>query len=307
MSEDRKLAPKEEAYALARASGKGPSDAYRASRDCSKMSTATINSNAKKLERKPPIKARIEELRRGESRESKESSGAAEPTGASGLTPSETELRVKQERFLQIFLEEGNASEAYRRAYDVSPDTKPETIHRKAAELLANGKVTARLEQMRADLRKRHEITLDHLVEALRPLAFGDIRKVCDWGPAIPLKDPETGEIVVVQDVVVKPRADLDDAGAAMIAKLVRSKDGSLRVELHDKLAAVEKLGKLMGLIKEQHEHAGKGGGPIQYQNLEPKAPPKDVLEAYAAKYLGAIEKYAPARAPEPNGDEDGL
>src|SRR5262245_55453511 len=284
-----RLAAKEEAYARERAGGKGPSDSYRASRDCSKMSTATINANAKKLERKAAIKARIEELRRGESRES---SASAEPTSGPGPAPSETELRVKQERFLQLFLEKGNASEAYREAYDVSPNTKPETIHRKAAELLANGKVTARLEQLRAELRARNAITLDHLVEALRPIAFSDIRKVCDWGPAIPLKHPVTGEIVVVQDVVVIPRADLDDAGAAMIAKVIRGKDGRVRVELHDKLAAVEKLAKLMGHVKEQHEV--KVVTPP-----EPKAPPKDVLEKWAAKYLGAIEKHRPSKGGE--------
>jgi hypothetical protein len=67
---------------------------------------------------------------------------------------------------------------------------------------------SSRLEQLRAELRERNAITLDHLVEVLRPIVFSDIRKVCDWGPAIPLKDTVTGEIVVVQDVVVKPRAD---------------------------------------------------------------------------------------------------
>ena len=292
------LTPKEEAYALARASGKGPSDAYRASRDCSKMSTATINSNAKKLGRKPPIKARIEELRRGESRESQESAGPTEQMAPSGLTP-------KRERFCWLYVEKSSASEAYRLSHDVAPDTKPETIHRNAHALLQDTKVTARIEEIRAELRERSAITLDHLVEALRPLAFGDIRKVCDWGPAIPLKDPETGEAVAVQDIVVKARAELDDAAAAMISKIIRGKDGSLRLELHDKLAAIEKLGKLLGLIKEQHEHAGKGGGPIQYQSLEPKAPPRDVLERYAAKYLGAIEKHAPAVAAEMAGDRD--
>jgi phage terminase small subunit len=276
------LTPKEEAYCEARAQGKGPSAAYRASRDCTKMSTASVNSNAKRQERKPAIKARIEELLRGESQESRESSGSAKPTGVSGPAPSETELRIKQERFLQIFLEKGNASEAYRQAYDVSQDTKPETIHRKAAELLANGKVTARLEQMRAELRERAAITLDHLVEALRPIAFSDIRKVVTWGPAVPLKDPETGEVVVVQDVIVKPTDEIDDAAAAMIAKVIRNKDGSVRVELHDKLAAVEKLAKLMGLIKEQHEFSGS----VKVENLEPRLPPKEVCEGWIAPFL---------------------
>src|SRR5262245_33472693 len=64
MSQVSKLAPKQEAYAHARTAGKRPSDAYRASRDTSRMATSTINANAKRLERKPAVKARIEQLRR---------------------------------------------------------------------------------------------------------------------------------------------------------------------------------------------------------------------------------------------------
>ena len=65
-----------------------------------------------------------------------------------------------------------------------------ETVHRNAHALLKDTKVTARIEQIRAGLRETRAITLDHLVEALRPIAFSDIRKVVTWGPAIPLKDP---------------------------------------------------------------------------------------------------------------------
>jgi hypothetical protein len=58
-----RLSQKEEAFAQTVAAGAKLSDAYRASRDCSKMATATINANAKKLVRKPAVKARIEVLR----------------------------------------------------------------------------------------------------------------------------------------------------------------------------------------------------------------------------------------------------
>jgi phage terminase small subunit len=189
------LTPKEEAFAQAVAAGAKLSDAYRQTRDCSKMQTSTINANAKKLARKPAIKGRIEELQQRESKESRESPDLAEAVGPSGLTP-------KQERFCWLYVEKSSASEAYRLAYDVGPDTKPESIHRSAAELLANPKVTSRIEAIRAELRERSAITLDSLVERLRSIIDGDIRRVCDWGPAIPLKDPTTGEVIVVQDVV---------------------------------------------------------------------------------------------------------
>ena len=55
----------EEAYARARAEGKGPSNAYRAATDTSRMKASTIAANAKRFERKAIVKARIEELRQG--------------------------------------------------------------------------------------------------------------------------------------------------------------------------------------------------------------------------------------------------
>jgi Terminase small subunit len=257
------LTAREEAFTQAIADGLGPSEAYRQSHG-SKMAPDAVASNAKRLLRRSRVKERIAGLKG-------EGTG-----GAYGLTP-------KQDAFCRFYLEKSNASEAYRLAYNVAPSTKPETVNRKAAELLANGKITARLDSLRAELRERNAITLDHLVEALRPIAFSDIRKVCDWGPAVPLKDPETGEVVVVQDVVVKPRADLDDAGAAMINKLVRGKDGSVRVELHDKLAAIEKIAKLLGLLKEQHEHSGS----VKVQELVPQHMGDDQLTEMMADYFG--------------------
>jgi phage terminase small subunit len=268
------LAAKEEAYARERAAGKGPSEAYRASRDCSKMATSTINANAKKLERKAPIRARIEELQQRESKESRESSDLEQAVGPSGLTP-------KRERFCWLYVEKSNASEAYRLSHDVAPDTKPETIHRNAYALLEDTKVTARIEAIRAELRERSAITLDHLVEALRPIAFSDIRKVVTWGAAVPLKDPATGEILVVQDIVV--RDDLDDAAAAMIAKIVRGKDGRLRVELHDKLGAIEKIARLLGLMKDQHE--------VKVEDVTPR--PQDPGRAVMREALRRVRQAA--------------
>jgi hypothetical protein len=72
------LTEKEEAYARARAEGKGPSAAYRACTDTTRMTAASVAANAKRFERKPAIKARIDELRRRESsQESSSNFGAS--------------------------------------------------------------------------------------------------------------------------------------------------------------------------------------------------------------------------------------
>jgi hypothetical protein len=62
---DEPVTKLEEAYAQARAEGKGPSAAYRACTDTRRMTAATVAANAKRFERKATVKARIEELRQG--------------------------------------------------------------------------------------------------------------------------------------------------------------------------------------------------------------------------------------------------
>lgn len=90
-------------------------------------------------------------------------------------------MTPKQEAFARVYVETGNASEAYRRAYNVSPDSKPNTIEKRACELLKNGKVAGRLAEIQAAAQQRHEITVDSLVaelEAARLKAMGISRGI---------------------------------------------------------------------------------------------------------------------------------
>ena len=84
-------------------------------------------------------------------------------------------LTAKQEAFCLAYIETGNASEAYRSAYKADR-MKPATINRKAAELMDNGKITARLQQLRAPIMERHNVTVDSLLlelEEARQVALG--------------------------------------------------------------------------------------------------------------------------------------
>jgi len=58
------------------------------------------------------------------------------------------ELTVKQEAFVQAYIDTGSASAAYRQAYDVSAGTKPETVWQAASRLLTDRKVAARVDEM---------------------------------------------------------------------------------------------------------------------------------------------------------------
>ena len=91
-----------------------------------------------------------------------------------GEMMGEMKLTPKQERFCQVYIETGNASEAYRQSYNTAK-MKPETVNRTAKQLLDNRKIAARLDELREEHAKRHEITVDDLVaelEEARKLAF---------------------------------------------------------------------------------------------------------------------------------------
>lgn len=76
-------------------------------------------------------------------------------------------LTPKQEKFCQVYLETGNASEAYRQAYNVSAKAKASTINRSAHEVLEHPKVSARIEELRLETLRRHEVTVDTLISEL--------------------------------------------------------------------------------------------------------------------------------------------
>jgi hypothetical protein len=64
---------------------------------------------------------------------------------ANGSQFEQPRLTPKQELFVAGYIETSNASEAYRRAYNVKPTTKDETIRVNAAKLLADTNVALRI------------------------------------------------------------------------------------------------------------------------------------------------------------------
>lgn len=75
-------------------------------------------------------------------------------------------LTPKQENFCLAYLETGNASEAYRRAYNAE-NMKPESVNRLAKAQLDNVKIASRIEELREPIMKRHAITVDDLLREL--------------------------------------------------------------------------------------------------------------------------------------------
>lgn len=71
-------------------------------------------------------------------------------------------LTPKQEAFCLAFIETGNASEAYRRAYNAE-NTKPDVVNVKASQMLAHGKISVRVAELKASHVERHNLTVDDI------------------------------------------------------------------------------------------------------------------------------------------------
>jgi phage terminase small subunit len=82
-----------------------------------------------------------------------------------GLTP-------KQERFALEYFKTGNASEAYRLAYDCKT-AEPLTINKRASELLARGDIAGRIDDLRAKAEKKAILSKDRAMEILANIAEG--------------------------------------------------------------------------------------------------------------------------------------
>ena len=75
-------------------------------------------------------------------------------------------LTIKQERFCMVYVETGNASEAYRQAYNAE-NMKEASINVNASKLLTDAKIALRIKELKSGHTKRHELTIDDLVKQL--------------------------------------------------------------------------------------------------------------------------------------------
>ncbi|WP_020208275.1 terminase small subunit [Gilvimarinus chinensis] len=78
-------------------------------------------------------------------------------------------LTEKQERFCLAYIETGNASEAYRRSYDCS-NSSESSVNRLAKALMDNIKIASRIDELRAPVREKAQLTLEQHLEDLKRL-----------------------------------------------------------------------------------------------------------------------------------------
>ena len=179
---------------------------------------------------------------------------AGKTSKASTQPPGEA-LSPKHEAFVQAYVSRGmNGTKAYRAVY---PSIKSDDVAgAAAARLLGNVRVQARIAEIMRAGAERAEVTVEQVVRELKLLGFSDIRKVVSWRNELVTRTEkgEDGEPVMVPmpRVTIVDADKISDEAAAAIAEVSQNANGSLRIKMHDKHAALVSIGKHLGMFTDR-------------------------------------------------------
>lgn len=160
-------------------------------------------------------------------------------------------LTPKQQRFVEEYLIDLNATQAAVRA-GYSEKTSEVIGH----QLLKKTLVAEAVAQAQAERSERTEVTADNVVRELARIGFEDMGVYAKWGP-------DGVSLVESSEVDTKPVAEV---------KETHSKYGSsISFKLHDKVAALEKLGKHLGIFIDRAEIEHKGAVKLVNEDVRAK------------------------------------
>lgn len=155
-----------------------------------------------------------------------------------------TKLTLKQENFCLIYLECGNASEAYRHVYSCD-NMKDESINRKAAELLNNGKITARVKELQTKTVTKSEITKERIIKELSCILESKITDYVELNQG---------------NLKFKDFNKLTESQVRAIESIKQGRNG-LELKLHSKSWTIERICKMLGFDSSiKAELTGKNG-----------------------------------------------
>lgn len=150
-------------------------------------------------------------------------------------------LTARQQRFVDEYLVDLNAEQAARRAGYAAT-----TARHEAGRLLANVGIQEALAAAMRDRSLRCQMQADEVLLSLARIARANMQDYAEWGP---------------NGVTLKDSASMPAAAAACVAEVSQSvtqAGGRISFKLHDKVKALELLGKHLGLFLDRLKVEGQ-------------------------------------------------
>jgi phage terminase small subunit len=146
-------------------------------------------------------------------------------------------MTPKQQRFVKEYLIDLNATQAAIRS-----GYSKRTANEQGARLLANASVKAAIDRGMKKIAERCDITAEKVLREISLVAFANMKTFTKWGPS--------GVEIMDSGGLTKDQS----AAIAEVSETVTKEGGSKRVKLHDKLKALELLGKHLILFTDKLE-----------------------------------------------------
>ena len=162
-------------------------------------------------------------------------------------------MTAKQERFVQEYLIDLNATQAAIRA-----GYSPKTAQEQSARLLSKVMIQTAISKAQAERSRRTGINQDRVIREIAKLAF--------LNPV---------DVIDMDEATVKGEAHRDDTAciASVKVKNIPTDDGAIterEVKTYDKLKALELLGKHLGMFTDKLKV--EGGVPVVlYDDIPPE------------------------------------
>jgi phage terminase small subunit len=151
-------------------------------------------------------------------------------------------LRPKQARFVEEYLLDLNGKQAAIRA-----GYSPKTAEVQGSRLLGHPNVQAAVDAAMQTRSRRTEVTADRVVAELAKIAFADMRDF--WpteGDTLDLSRLDQDRTAAIEEVIIDEA--IDSAGTL---------HRRIRVKLHDKLGALTRLARHLGMFVDRYFVAG--------------------------------------------------
>lgn len=165
---------------------------------------------------------------------------------------SANKLTDKQKAFVDEYLKDLNATAAAERA-----GYSKKTAYSIGQENLSKPVIKEYLQKRQADRERRTEITQDRVLQELAKIGFADIKSYLAFKTALTTVGHDDDGNPIFDYAQVIELNDSEEVDGAPISE-VSLKDGTLKFKLHDKVAALEKIGRHLGMFNDKLKIEGE-------------------------------------------------
>jgi phage terminase small subunit len=171
-------------------------------------------------------------------------------------------LTIKQEKYVQGLFAGLSQREAYKQAFNCE-NMSDETIDKRACELANLGKIKGRLKELTDELKERNMVTVEKVLAELALIGFSDTTDFVaieerEYIAGFELdengKEDLTKPIMRTgKGVVIHATNEIPDNKVKALAGIKQGANG-IEIKMHDKVKALELMGKHLGMFIDKTE-----------------------------------------------------